>query len=116
MAKLEGNSFVGTFGTPFGRKTIDRRGVVKSTPTPQHLKGVKSMNDTELSAWAKRHGMTFDEAKKIRDKQLSIKNAIEECKKERDADPVGFRIKYPKIGLASHFNICVGKKLSSTAD
>lgn len=86
--------------------------IVKSKPEPQHLKGVKSMTDEELARWAEIHGMTFEEAKRIREKQSKIKEAIDNCKREKEEDPSEFIEKYkPRKPGETPFNVCVSKKL-----
>lgn len=87
--------------------------IIKGKPEPMHLKGVKDMSDEELAEWAKRHGMSIEDAKKIRSKQNNIKDVIDECNEEKEKDPAGFINKYkPRKEGETAFNVCVSEKLS----
>lgn len=112
---LKGGYIRGSMNTALGEVTFQgRRGqqIMKSKPEPMHLKDVKNMSDDELKKWAKKHGMTFEEAKKIRAKQKAIEPAIEACKEEKEEDPAEFNRKYkPRKEGETSFNVCVGLKL-----
>lgn len=84
----------------------------KTKPHPLHLKGVKKMSDDELREWAKKHGMTFEEAKKIREKQQKIPEAIEYCNSQKEKLGEKFTEKYkPSAPGQTPFNVCVSKYL-----
>ena len=112
---LKGGYIRGSMNTALGDVVFQgRKGqqIIKSKPEPMHLKGVKGMSDDELAEWAKTHGMSLEDAKKIRSKQSKIKEAIDVCKEEKNTDPAGFNRRYkPRKEGETSFNVCVSEHM-----